>query len=147
MPWYFSYGSNNVKQLQNRLAKTNLTVYPGWLDNYHKTYVGYNKNWDSRVATLVKSSEDLVLGSLVYLSDKDLSILDTYEPHYNRISLKVTIIINDKSQLIDAIGYIHKKIKNPVVNKYPVSTKYLKACYDNINQVWNVGSFKDWVKT
>jgi hypothetical protein len=79
---------NNVSQLKSRLKKQKFLIYPAVLEHYSKVYTGYSNKWNSSVANICYSKQSRILGSLIYLSNVEVSILDTYEPQYIKQYIK-----------------------------------------------------------
>ena len=144
MVWYFAYGSNNIKQLKKRLNVKVLNVYPAILHNYSRTYIGYSDKWNSSVATLIPSKNSFVIGSITNLTEKQINILDSYEKNYQKIDIQPIIVASNETYYkIKAITYIYNQ-DNLIL--YKTSNKYLKACYDNLSNVWDIKSFNSWKK-
>ena len=144
MPWYFAYGSNNIKQLKARLNKSELIAYPGIVEGYSRRYVGYADKWDSSVATIIKNPTSVVLGSFIYLSKKDFDVLDTYEFVYYKRKVRGTLLRARCISRIKALAYIYDLSNRKKNNDARTNDKYLRACYENVKNMWNVGSFNNW---
>ena len=82
----FSYGSNSVAQLKGRLLDDSLQGYPSFMPGMQLTFEGPNKGWaradgckSCGTATLEKRPEKVALGTVVYLTESQLSQLDKFE--------------------------------------------------------------------
>jgi hypothetical protein len=88
--YLFSYGSNSIEQLKNRLNKSeNLIYYPGYINNYTRIFAGSSKRWDNGgIASIYPCEKSKVYGIIVEITEKELISLDLYEGGYNRIIMK-----------------------------------------------------------
>lgn len=103
--WLFSFGSNNINQLLDRLNckivrkeypfhKNMLAIWakekdtgrereflfiPAYMENHGRAFRGWSDNWGGGVATIIKKKGVNVYGYIVLLRREDLDILDQYE--------------------------------------------------------------------
>eukprot|EP00439_Symbiodinium_sp_Y106_P014522 s8419_g2.t1 len=66
----FGFGSNSVRQLRGRLEDPEITGFPARVRNYALAFC---------TATLIQKDGQVALGTVVYLSDKHMDVLDGYE--------------------------------------------------------------------
>lgn len=145
---YFSYGSNNLEQLKKRVKNDNIVAYKAYLNNHRRIYCGYSKKWNSSVASLIYMPNEIVKGSMVYLSNQELQELDKYEgikdsnPYntdyskniYARKNIRVYVFFENNFEEIEAITYIRND--NTINNE--LSNEYVDACYENLKSFWNI---------
>jgi gamma-glutamylcyclotransferase len=97
----FSYGSNSTRQLCERLGrdpdslmpegKLPFDAIPAILPLYKRVFAGVSKRWGGAVASCHPHPSGQVLGLLATLTEKELSILDSYEIGYTRESISVVL--------------------------------------------------------
>jgi hypothetical protein len=125
---YFSYGSNNLQQLAERVGRTTSFQHePGVLKNHTRIFAGYSKRWDGGVASFHPRKGTHMNGVIVYMTEEELAKLDTYEGGYVRIRKRVYPSSNPDTYIY---AYIYLK-KNQVFSKMP-SVAYLEAIHRNI---------------
>ena len=137
MAYYmFSYGSNNPDQLSERLevSKADLEIYPAYLENYERYFVGHSNNWGGGVASIRKKSGRTVYGLIVLVDDEDLELMTQYEGDLYK--LKNIIVMADlegdgEFEKVKTLAYI--RTKGPVSQP---SDSYLKAIAKTINTFW-----------
>ena len=118
--YLFCYGSNSIKQLQERLQIQNIKYRPAHLENYSRIFAGTSKKWQNGgVASIYPEFGSKVYGILVEIDNEKLKILDSYEGGY----YQEKIIVNTAKENVKAIVYIKK---NNDFCEYP-STNYLEA--------------------
>ena len=111
MKYLFSYGSNNLEQLSERLnKKINLNDVIAVYYPRHKLSFGYfSEKWNGGVATILSSNttKDKVYGFIIPLSNEDFKILDKFEGIHDNIYKQKTIKVISKKELqYKAICYI-----------------------------------------
>ena len=125
---YFSYGSNNLQQLAERVGRTTPFHHePGVLKNNTRIFAGYSKRWDGGVASFYPRKGANMDGIIVYMTEDELAKLDTYEGGYVRIRKRVYPMSSPGGYIY---AYIYLK-KNQVFSRMP-STAYLEAIHRNI---------------
>ena len=156
----FCFGSNSAKQLRARVKNDTLISHASYLVGYKRIFAGKAKSWDGGgVASLIqtKNSHDKCVGTLVFLTEKELQLLDRFEgidegndPFCSDCSINVyrrewldAYLCDQVSSMttdttisicnqVKAIAYI----KNDHEWKEYPSEKYLEACYNNISPFW-----------
>ena len=80
----FSYGSNSTVQLRERVGRSGpFTMQPAVLPGHVRIFAGHSARWGGAVASVHPSGDGMVVeGLVVYLTQAELSILDTYEGKY-----------------------------------------------------------------
>ena len=145
---YFSYGSNNIDQLKKRVKNDNIIAYKAYLLNYVRIFSGYSKKWNGSVASLEYIPNEIVKGSVIYLSNDELQKLDKFEgikdidPYntdsskniYSRKNIIVNVFFENKFEKIEAITYI----RNDNTIKENPKEVYVKACFENLKQFWDI---------
>ncbi|CAE7699727.1 unnamed protein product [Symbiodinium sp. CCMP2592] len=80
----FGFGSNSVR-LRGRLEDPEISGVPARVRNYALAFCGPNRTWAQAdgqpvgTATLIQKDGQVALGTVVYLSDKHMDVLDGYE--------------------------------------------------------------------
>lgn len=118
----FSYGSNNVEQLSQRVKRvTPFQVSPAYIENYTRIFAGYSRRWNGGVASLYPAKGMRTYGSLVEISTQELDELDKYEQGYTRIIMPVYCLEKQGPQ--NAFVYVKN---NPVITHLP-SESYMRS--------------------
>ena len=153
----FCYGSNGTKQLQERVCNSTLVSYSAYVEGYRRIFAGYSTKWEGGVASIVNTnqSDDVCRGSVVFLSEQELKLLDHFEgisasgdpfsidPSVNVYrrswvsllstdSLLLSLRGQSSSTTIRAIAYIRN---DDEWGSYPREA-YLTACHRNISPFW-----------
>ena len=141
----FSYGSNGLQQMRQRLKNPALQFKPAILPNSLRIFCGASKSWEGGgVASIVPMPGWEVKGNLAYLSDDELRLLDRFEgtlrdePYaattrgYRRQDVHVLCEVDQQIQTVEAIVYIKN---DPRWTRAP-SDAYLAACQKNIDIFW-----------
>lgn len=125
---YFSYGSNNLQQLAERVGrKTPFVHEPGVLKNHIRTFAGYSRRWDGGVASFYPRKGAVLEGVVVHMTPDELALLDKFEGGYVRIRKRVQVPSKP-----DGYVYAHIYLKtNQVFSKMP-SDAYLEAIHRNV---------------
>ena len=144
MHYLFCYGSNNPKQLSERLGRKlePRNIKAAYAENWGRVFRGYSNKWGGGVATLVKDKNRNCYGYCVKVSDDELDILDSYEgvpKSYKRKNIQVRVrSLDNKVETGDyfqprsVVVYLaNSKEKNPPSNEY------LKAIALTINTKWD----------
>ena len=134
----FNYGSNNLKQLKERLGRTP-KILPAKLEGYSLFFSGFSNNWGGATASIKKNKDKVCKGSIVFLSEKELKELDKFEGYFGKKNQNNTydrkeVICKIKNKEIKAFVYIKK---NKKWIDYP-SSKYLTAIINHLNENWNI---------
>jgi hypothetical protein len=145
--YLFSYGSNNPKQLEERLNKKITTIIPAYYTNHILAFGSISINWLGGVATMIPSRnnnssnstnltiKDNVFGYLTLLSKDDLVILDVFEGvkigKYIRKEIKVKKIDNST-----VLAYAYFLTPQVFKWKRPPSQAYLEAIYKTQSIFW-----------
>ena len=138
MPYLFSYGSNNISQLAERLNKKILTtdIIPAYIQDYTRIFSFYSSKWNGSVASIYPNKHNIVFGSLIMLNEKELRKLDKFETNYTRKMVKVydnyfnkinthVYICNDTKFVKEhSVEYLDK-IKKNLYESWKIKTKYI----------------------
>lgn len=124
--YIFSYGSNNTKQLCERVGASNLIPLSGYILDYIRIFAGNSKYRNGGVASIFPSKGQKVFGSLVTLTNDQLVILDGFEVGYDRVVMKV----HSKIGIVDSYVYVRRDYKYDK----PPSQEYLEAIRINLNE-------------
>jgi len=141
--YLFSYGSNSLNQLKERVKNDKLSDQKAYIKGYTRIFAGKSNKWNGGVASLTKSnSDDIVKGSLVYLSDTELNKLDYFEGAHknenpfskidNFYRREYITAFDSENNIINCVVYI-KNNHNWVM--FP-SNEYLEAVKKNIMKYW-----------
>lgn len=142
--YLFSYGSNSLNQLKKRVKNNNIMGQKAYIKGYTRIFAGKSNKWNGGVASIMKSNiNDILKGSLVYLSDNELKKLDIFEganKNENPFSKidnfyrrEYITAFDSENNKINCIVYI-KNNHNWVM--YP-SNEYLEAVKKNIMEYWD----------
>lgn len=138
----FSYGSNGVEQLRDRVGNPSLSAVKALLPNAQRVFGGWSSRWDGAVATVVPRAGYTVQGSIALLTSAELRLLDGFErtvpddPYavggaYRRHD--VTVMVGDDGLTLQAaVIYILNDAKWEGLP----SLTYLEACYKNVAAFW-----------
>jgi hypothetical protein len=148
--YLFSYGSNNPKQLEERLNKKITTIIPAYYPNHILAFGSTSKNWLGGVATMIPSRnnsnrnnsnssnltiKDNVFGYLTLLSKDDLVRLDVFEAvkigKYIRKQIKVKKLDNTT-----ILAYAYFLTPRFIEWKGSPSQAYLEAIYKTQSIFW-----------
>jgi len=139
----FGFGSNSVRQLRGRLQDGNLKGHPARVRGQALAFAGPNRSWahdddcDScGTATLVPQADAVALGTVVFLTPEQLSILDGFEgvPHvYDRRYFEGEILQGGHWKKMKVMAYI----KVDSSTWHPPSEAYRCAVLKNLS-----GSFR-----
>ncbi|QIG60110.1 hypothetical protein [Dishui Lake large algae virus 1] len=125
---YFSYGSNNLQQLAERVGRQTPFVHePGVLTNHTRIFAGHSNRWGGGVASFYPRKGINMEGVIVQMTEEELSILDTYEGGYTRMRKRIYPSSKPDSYIY---AYIYCK-KNQIFSTMP-SNAYLEAIHKNI---------------
>lgn len=136
--YLFSYGSNNPKQLEQRLERNLSGVWPAICFGREKAYRGWSNNWGGGVATLNKKKGQSAYGYVLEVSEVDLKKLDRFEGvrsgNYYRTTASITVYddeFEDGEMVIECIFYkaSSREFNSP-------SLDYLKANLKTLNSFW-----------
>jgi len=140
--YLFSYGSNNTKQLAERLGHV-VCAHPGLVVNRQRVFRGHSKKWGGGTATLVPGKGQQVMGTLVEVDKADLEKLDAYEGvaqgKYVRKNVQVHLVESAKkgskakTKEITAYAYLatSKDAAEP-------TREYLEAVAKTVGEFWTV---------
>lgn len=133
--YVFSYGSNHIDQINKRTGSYLKKSQLGTLHGFVRIFAGKSPRWENGgIAALYPLENGKTNGSIIKLTDNQLSLLDKYEGGYDRRIEKVTMkTLNNKDKIISCFVYFKKN----TVFVNPPSKKYLSAIRTNLNN--NVG--------
>ena len=138
----FSYGSNDEKQLGDRLGRPIIEVKKAKVIGYKRIFTNSDYSKDNGgVATLKYTGNDTddVLGYVTKLTENEFKILDLYEGvanfKYKRIQIKVIIKDNQKKYTIHATAYVMTKhfLKRESIGYLKPTDEYLEKVAKTIN--------------
>ena len=91
MPYLFSYGSNNITQLSERIKRNILKseIIPAYIEDYTRIFCFYSSKWNGSVASIYRDKHKLVFGTLIMLDENELRKLDKFETNYTRKMIRV----------------------------------------------------------
>eukprot|EP00434_Breviolum_minutum_P025490 symbB.v1.2.022523.t1/scaffold2003.1/size92810/10 len=81
----FGFGSNSVRQLRGRVGDENLMGYPARIRGQVLAFCGPNRSWAYDklrcvgTATLIPDEHCAALGTVVFLTEEQIKVLDSYE--------------------------------------------------------------------
>ena len=135
----FSYGSNGLVQLRERLGNPGLTAKKAELPGSFLCFAGKSSKWNGAVATVVEAAGSAVCGNTVLLSQSELEKLDRYEGTnqrhpYAKIGAyrRVDTTVVEEGEPMPAVVFV----KNDVKWDGPPSAAYLEACRVNVTAFW-----------
>ncbi|CAK0817514.1 unnamed protein product [Prorocentrum cordatum] len=134
----FGFGSNSVRQLRGRLGDCTLRGYPGQVRGHVLAFVGPNKSWalndqcePGGTATLVPAPGDVALGTVVFLTEEQLAVLDGFEgvpSTYDRRDFEAEVLMDGEWRPMPVVAYIRQDSSQ----WYPPSEAYLCAVLRNL---------------
>ena len=155
----FAYGSNGTEQLRERCKNPSLVSHKAVIRDYRRFFTGHSSKWGGGgVASLAPLRGSVCKGSVVYLTEAELELLDRFEGipegsdpfvrdyaqnRYSRRWVEVDVWrkVSGSSasgddgkfqEKVRAIAYVRNKTDWEGMP----STKYLDACYRNIAPFW-----------
>jgi len=132
MGYYFSYGSNNYKQVRERTEVDSIEKpHSARLSGYKRVFQGKSENWpNSAKANIITAhATDFVFGSLYKLPEEYIAKLATYEHSYSAHNLEVFDLVTESSVL--ATIFLADNIE-PISRP---SADYLNAVRQNLTDV------------
>lgn len=126
----FSYGSNSIAQLRARVENPNLAAEPSRAKSWLRIFCVRTMTWGGAAASLIPSKDSVTYGSVVLLSDEELSRLDRFEGGYHKEELDVEIYRDDDWIVAKAIVYL----ANSLHWTDPPSEAYLCAIHVNLRE-------------
>jgi len=133
----FGYGSNSVLQLRGRLDAPSLKGYPARVKGQRLAFAGPNMTWalDDETeacgtATIVPQKKAVALGTVVFLSEAQLNVLDWFEgvPYvYQRNEFVAEVLQDGVWRTTTAIAYVRQSTE-----WYPPSEAYCCAVMRNL---------------
>ncbi len=128
----FSYGSNNTRQLAERVGRTDppFRAVKAILPNHVRIFAGYSSRWNGAPASVFPRHCSLVTGTVVEISEEELEKLDSFETGYSRVQRTVYLQSLPNVPLI-----AHIYIKNEHYHREALpSPSYLEAINRNIEE-------------
>lgn len=133
----FCYGSNNPKQLEERLERR-VKTYPAFILGYQRIYRGWSNKWQGGVGSLKKMPGKICYGLAVEVDKHDIENMDYYEGYPSYYSKKhIKGYVNGESEKMLVYLAKSKEWNAP-------SVAYLKAIYKTVSTHWDVSSYKDF---
>ncbi|EKX44264.1 hypothetical protein GUITHDRAFT_109721 [Guillardia theta CCMP2712] len=104
------------------------------VSNWTRIFCLHSGNWRGAVASLVKNEGDVTIGSVVELSDEQVSLLDKFEVSYHKESMRAMVYSPDgiPEHELDVFAYVADKPSW----KGPPSEQYLVAIYRHLREHW-----------
>eukprot|EP00929_Paragymnodinium_shiwhaense_P094615 TRINITY_DN55303_c0_g1_i11.p2 TRINITY_DN55303_c0_g1~~TRINITY_DN55303_c0_g1_i11.p2 ORF type:complete len:227 (+),score=17.93 TRINITY_DN55303_c0_g1_i11:116-796(+) len=134
----FGFGSNSVRQLRGRIGDQTLLGYPGRVNGHAIAFAGPNHSWShddhgqaGGTATLIKLDGETAFGTVAFLTDEQLSVLDGYEgvPYvYTREFYKGDVLLGGEWHNLKFVAYV----KVDSAEWYPPSEAYRCAVLRNV---------------
>jgi len=132
----FSYGSNGIQQLADRLGHP-VEALPAYLPEHGRVFRGWSQGWGGGVASILWDPDRTVFGNVTRVSGADLKVLDSYEganmspPRYRRKRFKVQVDEGNGFEEKKAIAYVStsKEFNAP-------SREYVAAVQRNLQGFW-----------
>ena len=143
--YVFSYGSNSTSQLRARVKNPDLETFGAMLHGYSRVFCFDSKSWGGGgVASICpSSSQEMVCGALVCLSDEELKLLDSYERNYRKE--KISVVLQTSGKIVDAIAYVANGKSagqwTPSLTERP-SEQYLTAIWTMLREHFGEGTWK-----
>lgn len=138
----FSYGSNSIVQLRQRLDAPALIAAPATLPGYRRVFCLSSANWaGGGVASLAPAPADglaPVRGSVVTLTSAELARLDGFEGGYRRVQLTAVVDGVEKPVIAYVAGDGTQGWTPAMV--VPPSEMYLTAVRLHLRSVWGAGA-------
>ena len=123
----FCYGSNSIKQLQQRLhINEKISWKKAYINNYVRIFAGYSKRWNGGIASIFPCNGKKVYGILVKLKIEDLQLLNSYECGYH---LKILDVYINSNNILQSFVYIKT---NNIFKRLP-SEAYMNAINSMLN--------------
>lgn len=130
----FCYGSNSIKQLQQRLHITEKIKYKkAYINNYVRIFAGYSKRWNGGISSIFPCDGKKVYGILVKLKIQDLELLNSYECGYH---LKLLDVCVNSTNILQSFVYIKD---NNIFKRLP-SDSYMNAINSMLNDRYQKGN-------
>ena len=140
----FCYGSNSIKQLQQRLhINEKISWKKAYINNYARIFAGYSKRWNGGIASIFPCNGKKVYGILVKLKFEDLELLNSYESGYH---LKIIDVCVNSNNIVKSFVYV----KNNNKFKRLPSEAYMNAINSMLNdrsQKENNKSRKNFIRS
>jgi hypothetical protein len=131
MQYLFSYGSNNPKQLEERLGRKVKTI-GAYIEGMARIFVGHSKRWEGAVASIEKQPGKTVYGLAAKVTANDLATMDGFEGvasgKYKRIKVKANL--QDGTEIV-AVAYVSTSSERGTPSK-----EYLRAVAKTISAHW-----------
>jgi len=137
MPLVFSYGSNNPKQLSERIGRR-IKGTGAYLPKFGRVFRGWSNNWGGGVASVVPDSSRNVYGYVADVDADELYYLDRKEgvlmrrPKYERIS-KMVMVRQPNGSYKRKRAQIYVSLSDEF---NPPTRAYLNATAKTIDQFW-----------
>jgi GNAT superfamily N-acetyltransferase len=131
----FSYGSNSVRQLSERLGHPLDETYGAYAPDHQRIFRGWSHGWGGGVASIEPKQGMTTYGYVAVVSPRDLRVLDRYEGvgigAYERKLVDVVLRTGDGPKKQKALFYraTSKRFNAP-------SQSYKQAVAQNIRQFW-----------
>ena len=127
----FSYGSNSIAQLKARIENPTIVAVPAKASEWQRIFcLRANPGWGGAAASLVRDGHSVTFGSVVSVTNEELSKLDQFECGYHKEELSISMRVGDDWQPAVAVAYI---ADHPLWTGYP-SESYLTAIYVHLRE-------------
>ena len=147
MPLLFCFGSNNPRQLTQRVGPPK-GIYAAFAPYHKRVFRGWSRNWQGGVATLVPSTSRPAYGYAAELSMAQIKDMDEYEGVssglYTRrlINVVVDIVVYDQDAPQGEERQAYAYLKESTEFNAP-SLDYLKAVAATIGTFWQINGPQD----
>ena len=141
----FNYGSNGLKQLQERCKNRHLIACEATLIDHLRCFAGASQRWEGGgVASIIPAVGQTVQGSVTFLTEQELCMLDRFElgaaacdagadPFGTEgVYRRQRVRVMSGGDEIDALAYV----KNDLTWQAPPGDAYLHACWTHMRQFW-----------
>lgn len=132
MPWLFCYGSNNPRQLSERLERSGIELRPGRLEDYWRVFRGLSRRWGGGVASIERKAGYSVYGYLAKVSAEDLRRMDEYEGVASGNYARQSVNVESDGEILSAVAYVSRS------REFNAPTRpYLEAVAKTISVFWH----------
>lgn len=126
--------------MRQRTENPTLVAAAATASGHVRVFAGNSSRWKGAVASIIPFENGHVFGSVVALSDEELSRLDVYEgvdssdPYApDGVYRRQEILVESDGESMSCVAYV----KNNLQWCGPPSVAYLRACKTNIEQFWS----------
>jgi hypothetical protein len=133
----FGYGSNSCIQLRARVQNPTLQTFKARMGNYCRIFCLSSKGWGGGAVSSIAPHEGLeVFGSVAYLTDAEIALLDQFEGGYALTNVTFEATSSSSSIMTEVRGKAYIA-KNSTYRELP-SEQYLTAIYMHLSEHWSM---------